>query len=94
MDKITKVRLLDRMVDRYCLSYLKTTKNGRCDGQCPFKGLCSTDSIKKNCDKVEDIFESLRKKKLEEIQKRGEAKSEDSSQRDTSEQQRVHGQNI
>ena len=67
MDKITKVRLLDRMVDRYCLSYLKTTKNGRCDGQCPFKGLCSTDSIKKNCDKVEDIFESLRKKKLEEI---------------------------
>ena len=67
MDKITKVRLLDRMVDRYCVSYLKTTKNGRCDGQCPFKGLCSTDSIKKNCDKVEDIFESLRKKKLEEI---------------------------
>lgn len=67
MDKITKVRLLDRMVDRYCLSYLKTTKNGRCDGKCPFKGLCSTDSIKKNCDKVEDIFESMRKKKLEEI---------------------------
>ena len=67
MDKITKVRLLDRMVDRYCLSYLKTTKNGRCNGKCPFKGLCSTDSIKKNCDKVEDIFESLRKKKLEEI---------------------------
>ena len=67
MDKITKVNLLDRMVDRYCVSYLKTTKNGRCDGKCPFKGLCSTDSIKKNCDKVEDIFESMRKKKLEEI---------------------------
>lgn len=66
-DKITKVNLLDRMVDRYCVSYLKTTKNGRCDGKCPFKGLCSTDSIKKNCDKVEDIFESMRKKKLEEI---------------------------
>lgn len=84
MDKHTKIRLLDRMVDRYCQQYIRTTPKGVCDGKCPFKGLCSIEQIKKNYHKVEDIFESMKQKKLEEMQ-RGE-QSEDSGQRDSSEQ--------
>jgi hypothetical protein len=67
MDVKTKIRLLDRLVDRYCESYLKTTKNGTCDGNCPFKDMCSTDYIRNHYRKIENIFESIKQKKLIEI---------------------------
>lgn len=65
MDKSKKIQLLDRMVDRYCISYLKTTKNGRCDGKCPFMRKCSIDYIKKHPREIENMFESIKQTFIE-----------------------------
>lgn len=60
MDKSKRIQLLNRMVERYCISYLKTTENGRCDGKCPFMRKCSIDYIKKHPREIENIFESIK----------------------------------
>ena len=80
VDAQTKIRLLDRMVDRYCQSYLKTTKKGTCDGKCPFKGLCSLEKIKKHYRKVENIFETIKQKKLAEILRNGDTNEQNQLQ--------------
>ena len=71
MDKQKKTRLLDRLVDQYCIKYLKSTKNGSCDGKCPFQGMCSTDYIRQHPRKVENIFERIKQARIEEMKKEG-----------------------
>lgn len=60
MEKSKKIQLLNRMVERYCVSYLKTTQNGRCDGKCLFVNKCSIDYIKKHPREIENMFESIK----------------------------------